>query len=46
MHGKGIYRWEDGRHYEGNYMNDKKHGYGEYTYADGRIYMGEWKEGK
>ena len=28
MDGKGIYRWKDGRSYEGEYCNDKKHGYG------------------
>jgi hypothetical protein len=25
MHGKGKYTWEDGRYYEGDYLNDKKH---------------------
>lgn len=46
MNGKGVYKWEDGRTYEGEYLNDKKHGYGEYTWADGRKYIGQWAEGK
>ena len=46
MHGSGIYTWQDGRRYEGSYINDKKEGQGTYTWADGRMYMGEWKEGK
>ena len=25
MHGKGVYTWNDGRKYEGEYQNDKKH---------------------
>ena len=27
MQGKGIYKWRDGRTYEGEYYNDKKHVY-------------------
>jgi len=46
MHGKGVYRWSDGRSYEGEYYMDRKEGYGIYTWADGRTYTGYWKEGK
>lgn len=28
MHGNGIFTWEDGKRYEGEYMDDKKHGFG------------------
>lgn len=28
MHGKGIYKYKDGRIYEGDFVNDKPHGYG------------------
>ena len=38
MHGDGVYVWNDGRRYEGNYVNDKKHGFGVYMWADGRTY--------
>ena len=36
MHGFGVYKWTDGRLYEGEYQNDKKQGHGRYVYADGR----------
>lgn len=53
MHGKGIYKWKDGRMYDGEYAEDKKNGYGVYVWADGRSkqscihdsvrgLMGEW----
>ena len=28
MHGKGCFKWADGRTYIGEYKEDKKHGYG------------------
>lgn len=45
MHGKGVYTWNDGRNYEGEYQYDKKHGHGIYTWADGRQYDGSWANG-
>ena len=38
MHGKGEFRWADGRVYNGEYYNDKKHGAGVYSWPDGRKY--------
>lgn len=46
MHGYGVYSWQDGRKYEGQYLKDKKHGYGVYMWADGRKYEGYWMNGK
>ena len=46
MEGIGIYSWQDGRKYEGEYKEDKKHGYGIYTWADLREYHGWWYRGK
>ena len=46
MEGMGIYIWNDGRQYQGQYKDDKKHGFGVYTWADGRTYTGYWKNGK
>lgn len=46
MHGQGKYTWNDGRCYEGSYLNDQKHGYGSYTFSDGRRYDGQWGFGK
>ncbi len=40
MHGKGVFKWPDGRVYEGDYVNDKKHGIGKVTWPDGRVYEG------
>ena len=45
MHGKGIYKWKDGRTYDGEYQNDLKDGLGTYYWTDGRKYIGEWKNG-
>ena len=42
MHGKGAYKWPDGRTYTGNYIGDKREGMGEYVWPDGRKYNGEW----
>ena len=30
--GFGVYKWPDGRKYEGYYLDDKKHGYGIYIW--------------
>lgn len=46
MHGKGDFKWANGRHYVGEYVEDKKEGYGEFTWNDGRSYKGQWKNGK
>lgn len=46
MHGKGLLKWNDGRSYEGEFVEDKRHGYGEFTWSDGRKYLGEWRNGK
>jgi hypothetical protein len=46
MEGMGVYIWNDGRMYQGQYKDDKKHGYGVYTWADGRCYEGYWYRGK
>lgn len=46
MEGLGIYVWNDGRKYEGQYQDDKKHGFGIYVWADGRCYEGYWYKGK
>ena len=36
----------DGRKYDGEYIDDKKEGYGVFYWPDGRIYKGYWKNGK
>ena len=46
MHGKGIFTWDNGKKYEGDYVDDKKEGHGVMIFPDGRIYDGHWKDGK
>ena len=54
MNGRGVYFWDDGRYYEGEYIDDKKQGYGIYVWPDGRSkhikiireYEGYWMNGK
>jgi hypothetical protein len=46
MEGYGIYKWQDGRSYQGQYKDDKKHGFGIYIWADNRKYAGWWFKGK
>ena len=38
--------WPDGKHYVGEYENDKKHGEGQFTWETGRQYVGGWSQGK
>ena len=40
MHGKGVFSWDDGRRYEGEYLDDKKHGHGVFYWPDGKLYDG------
>lgn len=46
MQGLGIYKWNDGRMYKGQYQDDKKNGYGIYCWQDKRQYQGYWLVGK
>ena len=38
--GKGRFKYEDGRCYKGDFLDDIKHGEGEYTWLDKRKYFG------
>jgi len=42
----GIYTWNNGRIYDGDWDNTLRHGYGKYTWPDSRKYEGEWKNDK
>jgi len=46
MNGKGLLIWDDGKKYEGYFVNDKREGRGTFTWPDGRKYIGEWQAGK
>ena len=41
--GRGIYYYNDGERYEGDWKNDLKDGKGIYYYNDGERYEGDWK---
>lgn len=45
MHGKGKQSWQDGRFYEGEFVNGKRQGNGVFQWTDGRAYNGEWRDG-
>ena len=40
MHGKGVFKWPDGRVYVGEWLDNNMHGHGVYTWKDGRKYFG------
>ncbi|MFN8254810.1 MAG: caspase family protein [Bacteroidales bacterium] len=44
--GYGVFRWQDGEKYVGNFKNKLRHGYGSNYWADGRIYEGTWVNDK
>ena len=45
-HGYGIYNYDDGDIYEGEWIDDKRHGYGKFKYQNGLVYEGEFVNGK
>lgn len=44
--GFGIYEFEDGSIYTGQWKKDVMDGYGKYSWPDGAIYEGEFKDNK
>ena len=36
--GKGVMKFQDGRQFKGDWLNDKMHGFGEFTWPDGKSY--------
>ena len=46
MSGKGIYRFDDGGVYDGEWLDGLYHGLGVQRLADGNIYEGEYRAGK
>jgi hypothetical protein len=46
MSGKGIYRFDDGGVYDGEFLDGLRHGLGVQRLADGDIYEGEYRAGK
>jgi len=46
MNGIGIYRWKDGKAFEGMFCKDLKEGFGIFKWPDGRQFKGNWLSGK
>ena len=46
MHGFGIFRWKDGKRYEGEWKAGKKHGAGCSISAEGKIELNHWENGQ
>jgi hypothetical protein len=44
--GYGIYKYDNGDIYEGDFVEGLREGQGEYLYNDGSVYRGSWKEDK
>ena len=45
MHGFGVFKWPDGRRYEGEYAFGKKNGIGAYVMNNKSVYKGKWLNG-
>lgn len=44
--GDALYRWPDGREYDGSWQNGKPEGMGQETLPDGERYRGTWSGGR
>lgn len=45
VHGKGVFRFNDGASYEGEYKNGKKDGFGTFIFSNGEKYIGYYRKG-
>ena len=43
MDGEGVFKWPDGRKYQGQYKDDKKEGYGIFEWYN-KFYLGMTEE--
>ena len=42
VHGKGVFTYENGDIFKGEFVNGKREGYGECSWSDGSFYFGYW----
>lgn len=45
-HGHGIYKYDNGDIYEGEWKDNMRNGHGIYVFTEGDIYEGEYKDDK
>lgn len=45
-HGEGIYDWNNGDRYEGQFRHGKRHGKGTFVWANGDKFKGDYRNGK
>ena len=43
MHGDGAYKWTNGDHYEGDFVENQREGHGRFDARNGDVYVGEFK---
>ena len=46
MSGRGVFKWYDGKIYEGEFKRNKLHGNGELYYPNGQMARGVWEFGE
>jgi|GEM_PF-1054691 hypothetical protein len=44
--GYGVYEYNSGAVYRGQWREGRRDGYGEWTLSDGAVYKGQWREGR
>jgi len=44
MNGEGIYYFNNGDKYQGQYAEGLREGFGKYLYSNGCVYEGQWKK--
>ena len=46
MHGNGVFKWNDGKVYEGQFDRGEMHGNGVMYYPNGQMAKGVWHRGE
>lgn len=46
MHGNGIFKWDDGKIYKGEFSNGRLHGNGTMYFPNGQVAHGIWHQGE
>lgn len=46
MHGTGVFKWDDGKIYQGQFEQGELHGNGTLYYPNGQMVEGVWHRGE